>query len=987
MNQKRLVSKTEMPLADGIALRLLTPTMDDLEKGTPPRVEETDHSVQDIPERIKPAKVVKDNPEHEAAAAKLWAVYVSEAEKYDRGLVESWKSDMEGMLIFAGLFSVSLTAFLIESYKTLNPDSGETTVLLLAQISQQLAASADGTAFHIPPAVPFTPPRSSLVCNTLWFISLGLSLTCALIATLLEQWARDFLHRADMRSAPVVRARVFSFLYYGLKRFKMHAVVEIIPLLLHMSLFLFFVGLVAFLLPVNFAVTVVVGIILGTVTVIYTLLTLLPLIHLDCPYRTPLSRGFWTLCQRVQTMLGRWHIQPAEPVTGPEDTTMVETVFRKAIEPSPHRSRRDTQALVWTVKSLADDNELEPFIEAIPDVIWAADSVAPDPAGRRRYVYDEPMRRLGQDPNVQLFRRLRAFEDSCFSGLLMEEVQVRRQMCVQKAKWALGCLSAPGDPAFLPLRPALPFWEQPRDLPPAQGLLCTISANAVVRWANMRAAQPLLDETLARLRKCMMEITGSSSNIPDLTLVLACLSKLTEYYIYPPGVHLAFPENNASSTDALLWEIHAAIQYIQALPFILFFNYLSDAATTNVVPYRFEVTRFLVRPDPTTKIPQSVEFRSTLLAALEPILRTHMNLFQSDEHEHWLDDVFRTILSYWEPAEDEPLPWVLLDYINTRGCPFAVRHLVAALSEGAWKAIPLSISSQARPAAGNPGPTFGTASAMNYWTSSLTAVWTLLSVGPPPQLPVGIRLSVCKQIIHSVPKTRVPSLSSSLIAMAKSRFFRTLASATLHMDRKNIISSFNDPYFPAETSMPTPAPEEAEQDLSLLRQLVYCRCTEAELDTLSEYIECCCSGDLPYKAIETVARIGTQHMYTKSTIHPPISSGDSADKDRLGQTVINVELFAVYAPDQNGAGLHSFSFKPWLDDSDARKVLKGALINYLARLPPTDTEYTRIQEVVINLDTLHAQQADGATDHSSESERDKIHLDEDVVEDQANFAE
>jgi hypothetical protein len=30
----------------------------------------------------------------------MWAVYVAEAEKYDRGLVESWKSDMEGMLIF-----------------------------------------------------------------------------------------------------------------------------------------------------------------------------------------------------------------------------------------------------------------------------------------------------------------------------------------------------------------------------------------------------------------------------------------------------------------------------------------------------------------------------------------------------------------------------------------------------------------------------------------------------------------------------------------------------------------------------------------------------------------------------------------------------------------------------------------------------------------------------------------------------------------------
>ncbi|KAJ6501193.1 hypothetical protein C8R47DRAFT_970567, partial [Mycena vitilis] len=302
--------------------------------------------------------------EHEAATAKLWAVYVAEAEKYDRGLVESWKSDMEGMLIFAGLFSASLTAFLIESYKTLNPDSGDTTALLLAQISHQLAASANGTSWHIPPAVPFTPLTSSLVCNVLWFISLGLSLTCALIATLLEQWARDFLHRADMRSAPVVRARVFSFLYYGLKRFKMHTVVEIIPLLLHASLLLFFVGLVAFLLPVNAALTAVVGSILAIVAVVYALLTVLPLIHLDCPYRTPLSRTFWSLRQRVQTMFHRWYSQP---ILQGRDETMVEGVFRKASEPSPQRSRLETQALIWTVKSLADDNELEPFLEAIPD--------------------------------------------------------------------------------------------------------------------------------------------------------------------------------------------------------------------------------------------------------------------------------------------------------------------------------------------------------------------------------------------------------------------------------------------------------------------------------------------------------------------------------------------------------------------------------------------------------------------------------------------
>jgi hypothetical protein len=36
----------------------------------------------------------------EDSSAKFWSVYISEAEHYDSALVESWKADMEGMLIF-----------------------------------------------------------------------------------------------------------------------------------------------------------------------------------------------------------------------------------------------------------------------------------------------------------------------------------------------------------------------------------------------------------------------------------------------------------------------------------------------------------------------------------------------------------------------------------------------------------------------------------------------------------------------------------------------------------------------------------------------------------------------------------------------------------------------------------------------------------------------------------------------------------------------
>ncbi|KAJ7839830.1 hypothetical protein B0H14DRAFT_3869615 [Mycena olivaceomarginata] len=286
----------------------------------------------------------------EAAAAKMWAVYISEAEKYDKALVESWKSDMEGLLIFAGLFSASLTAFLIESYKTLSVDSEDLTVQLLTQISGQLAASANGTAFRAPPFTSFTPATTSLLCNALWFLSLGFSLTCALIATLVQQWAREFLHKAEMRSAPLVRARVFSYLYYGLKRFQMYSVVEIIPLLLHASLLLFFGGLVAFLIPVNSIMTWICATILFVVGSVYSLVTVLPLWCMDCPYRTPLSIGFWRLMRTVRRF---W------PQRNSQENNTAQLAGRND----------DSRAIVWTIKSLADDDELEPFVEAIPDLL------------------------------------------------------------------------------------------------------------------------------------------------------------------------------------------------------------------------------------------------------------------------------------------------------------------------------------------------------------------------------------------------------------------------------------------------------------------------------------------------------------------------------------------------------------------------------------------------------------------------------------------
>ncbi|KAF5350896.1 hypothetical protein D9758_010531 [Tetrapyrgos nigripes] len=303
--------------------------------------------------------------EDDQASAKLWSIYIDEAQRYDEGLLEGWKKDMEGMLLFSALYSASLTAFLIESYKTLQDDPAQNTVFLLAQLSQQFAAAASNrTATSFPSGPPpFGPPASALICNVLWFLSLALALTCSLLATFVQQWTRDFIHKTKLRPSPIRQARVIAYMYSGLRDFGMHSFVDVIPILLHVSLFFFFAGLVAFLLPVNRVITYIMACVLGAFILVYTVLTLIPLIHLNSPYRTPLSGALWRFGNVFAGFLARTHDLLRR------DETLTEALLEKSVEET---SERDKQALVYTMKSLTDDNELLPMIEAIPDLLYNA---------------------------------------------------------------------------------------------------------------------------------------------------------------------------------------------------------------------------------------------------------------------------------------------------------------------------------------------------------------------------------------------------------------------------------------------------------------------------------------------------------------------------------------------------------------------------------------------------------------------------------------
>jgi hypothetical protein len=201
-----------------------------------------------------------------------------------------------------GLFSAIVGAFIIEFYKRLSSDSGNQTVALLQQISQQLANPPNTSAYASAANQPSSPGTAMVWVNALWLISLVLSLTCALIATLLQQWARRYTETPKIPNEPRYRARARWLLLKGTKLYKVHLIVELLPTVLHLSVYLFLGGLVIAFHTIHKTVAIAVDTAVGVSLLAYITLSILPCIDVKCPYRTPISKILWYPCHALLSL-------------------------------------------------------------------------------------------------------------------------------------------------------------------------------------------------------------------------------------------------------------------------------------------------------------------------------------------------------------------------------------------------------------------------------------------------------------------------------------------------------------------------------------------------------------------------------------------------------------------------------------------------------------------------------------------------------------
>ena len=240
-------------------------------------------------------------------------------------------------------------------------------VAMLSQISQQLSFIAPQLAIPATPPPPFpafNPSPSNVRVNVFWFMALGFSLSAALLAILVQQWVRDYMQVFQRYSDPLKSARIRQYLHEGSDGWYMPVMAESVPGLLHISLFLFFVGLGDFVMNINTTVGLNTTIPIGISGLMYIFTILAPVIYPQSPYQNSFSGLVWYITQKSKLFGRRFRDRDGELKF--VSTNMAQGQMELAMEETADRKTRDARAIWWLADNLTEDAEIEAFSIAIP---------------------------------------------------------------------------------------------------------------------------------------------------------------------------------------------------------------------------------------------------------------------------------------------------------------------------------------------------------------------------------------------------------------------------------------------------------------------------------------------------------------------------------------------------------------------------------------------------------------------------------------------
>ncbi|KAG9005907.1 hypothetical protein FRB94_001117 [Tulasnella sp. JGI-2019a] len=150
---------------------------------------------------------------------------------------------------------------------------------------------------------PFSPAAHDIRVNCLFFASLACSLLSAGGAVVAKQWLQYYEQTGQAGSKDkqgVLRTEKFL----GAQRWRLQQVVDALPILLQLSIVLFFSGLVDYLWTINQQTALVVLVFFALGAIAYSFTTLAAAFSVYCPYQT-IPAAYLRFCGRALKSIGK----------------------------------------------------------------------------------------------------------------------------------------------------------------------------------------------------------------------------------------------------------------------------------------------------------------------------------------------------------------------------------------------------------------------------------------------------------------------------------------------------------------------------------------------------------------------------------------------------------------------------------------------------------------------------------------------------------
>ncbi|KAG9040351.1 hypothetical protein FS837_000760 [Tulasnella sp. UAMH 9824] len=224
---------------------------------------------------------------------KFYRCYDALADEIDEDMVKGLKEQLDGMLIFAGLFAGVNSAFLALTLPLLSADPADDISALLAQNNAILFQMATGRNDSIPansrlPSAEFSPSRDLFAVNALFSLSLTFAIISSFLAVLGRQWLVYYRKRSGNGPDRQRWEQLKRFL--GAERWKLEPILDdVLPSLLQVGLIIFCASLIIHLRHLSPAISLIVGVPMYVGLAFFVGSGLCTVWDRFCPFQSPLS--------------------------------------------------------------------------------------------------------------------------------------------------------------------------------------------------------------------------------------------------------------------------------------------------------------------------------------------------------------------------------------------------------------------------------------------------------------------------------------------------------------------------------------------------------------------------------------------------------------------------------------------------------------------------------------------------------------------------